>query len=538
MISLSLVQLAIGVVAIMINILLMVAVYRNDSRSATNRIFVWLGVVSSLWLVFMYSSVHPFFINYAEFMVRMTIFFATPMSFLFFLLAKNIPDKKFVLSKKVLYGFLGLVIAVMSVSLTPLVFSDVKIIEGSPAPVPGIALPLFVVLSSFFSIGAVYHLFVKYIKATGSVKKQLLFVNLGIGLMLGLIILTILVPAIFFEDNFFVPFAPVYLFTFLALTAFSILRYKLFDIKVIATEFAIIMLFCIIIFDGILSGSYGNMMYKFTIAIGIGILGASVVRSAYREVARQEKLTSLTHSLEKANIRLKELDQQKTEFLSIASHQLRTPLSIIKGYIELINDGAYGKPTKKLQTVLTNMDESNERLVKLVDEFLDITRIEQGRTKFSFEQSSINELVTGVVKELKDRAKSAGISIRSVRSDEIDTVYMDPEKVRHVVFNYIDNAIKYSADGKEIVVRVEYERNGCTFRVQDQGLGFNTTDHASFFQKFYRGENVKGTNVNGTGLGIYVCRKFIEAHGGHVWAKSDGLGKGSEFGFWIPEKSK
>lgn len=112
-------------------------------------------------------------------------------------------------------------------------------------------------------------------------------------------------------------------------------------------------------------------------------------------------------------------------------------------------------------------------------------------------------------------------------------VYCDEEKIRHVVFNFIDNAIKYSEVGN-IKVELYPENNGAAVRVRDNGLGFSKIDGANFFQKFYRGENVKGTNVNGTGLGLFVCSKFIEAHHGKVWAHSEGLGKGAEFGFWIP----
>ena len=229
----------------------------------------------------------------------------------------------------------------------------------------------------------------------------------------------------------------------------------------------------------------------------------------------------------------KKLDDSKTGFISIASHQLRTPLSIIKGYIELIKDGAYGKTTVKMVKTLDDMDASNERLVKLVDEFLDISRIEQGRTKFDFKQCDLRETISSVVAELKEKADEKCRQIIWMPPATECQANVDEEKIRNVVFNYIDNALKYSDCG-EVKVFLESENDGWNVRVRDNGLGFGKTDEASFFQKFYRGENVKGTNVNGTGLGLYVCRKFIEAHNGRVWAKSDGLGKGSEFGFWIP----
>jgi len=241
-------------------------------------------------------------------------------------------------------------------------------------------------------------------------------------------------------------------------------------------------------------------------------------------------------NLQYANIRLKELDQQKTEFLSIASHQLRTPLSIIKGYLELMLDGAYGKVNTKTKKIINDMDQSNERLVKLVDEFLDITRLEQGRTKYSFDTYNMVDMVTDVVKELKPRAKSKKIRVDWKPKTKKQDVYIDEEKIRNVIFNYIDNAIKYTEKG-HVHIDVAHKDDGVEVIVTDTGVGFGKEDEANFFQKFYRGKNVENTNVNGTGLGIYVCRKFIEAHGGHVWAHSAGSGKGSEFGLWLPDKT-
>lgn len=331
------------------------------------------------------------------------------------------------------------------------------------------------------------------------------------------------------------PWGNILVSIYVLLTAYAMLKYKFLDIRVVSAELFTGLLFIIFAIDVFLSKDPAEFIFRI-IALGFMVLfGLMLIRSVRHEVKRREETAKLAHSLEKANIRLQELDRQKTEFLSIASHQLRTPLSIIKGYIELIKDGAFGRTTKKTEKILDDMDESNERLVKLVDEFLDITRIEQGRTKFHFEQSSINDLITSVVDELKERAGDKKIKISWKPVKAIKHIVMDEEKIRHVIFNYIDNAIKYSEKGT-IKVSLEKEKGGYTIRVKDQGLGFEKEDYANLFQKFYRGKNVQGTNVNGTGLGIYVCRKFVEKHGGNVWGHSEGLGKGSEFGFWISGK--
>ncbi|MBT3948713.1 hypothetical protein HOF40_01355 [Candidatus Parcubacteria bacterium] len=315
---------------------------------------------------------------------------------------------------------------------------------------------------------------------------------------------------------------------------YAVTRHHLLGARVVGAEVLAGIANFVLISEIFLAKSMGELLVRIFFALVIGLISVLFIMAVRKEIRRREEVTRLAHSLEKANLRLQELDHQKTEFLSIASHQLRTPLSILKGYIELIEDGAYGKAPKKMRNILHDMDESNERLVKLVDEFLDISRIEQGRTKFVFDKNNFNDLISSVVSELVEKADEKKMKIlwRPSKTIGIASIF-DEDKIRHVVFNYIDNAIKYSKKGT-IKVSIEKEDEGITVRVKDNGLGFNKEDEVSFFQKFYRGKNVQGTNVNGTGLGIYVCRKFIERHKGHVWANSKGIGKGSEFGFWIP----
>ncbi len=314
---------------------------------------------------------------------------------------------------------------------------------------------------------------------------------------------------------------------------YAVSRHHLLGTKVIATEVLVGSTVFTMVMQIFFARSLFDIALRVVFAVVVAAIGLQLIKSVGKEVKRREEITQLAQSLEQANLRLQELDRQKTDFLSIAAHQLRTPLSILNGYIELIRDGGYGKVTKKMVEVLGNMDESNSRLVKLVDEFLNITRIEQGRTKFDFVKHNMADIVRSVEHELKDRAEQKGLKIDSILPKNSPAVTIDEEKIRHVLFNFVDNAIKYSLKGT-IMVSVRREDKSLVVEVKDRGFGFDKVDAANFFQKFYRGNNVKGTNVNGTGLGLYVCRKFIEAHQGKIWATSPGLGKGSVFGFSVP----
>ncbi len=385
---------------------------------------------------------------------------------------------------------------------------------------------------SLFFIAGFFVLFRYMRKSTGTVYNQTKSILIGYFFGSNLAMVTNLSFPWFgyFELNWLGQFFSTLVAVF---TTYAILRHQLLNIKVITTEFFLLLINSTLIIQFILSGTFSHFVINGTILGMVMLISYLLIQSVKNEVEQKDQMAKLADSLQRANVRLKQLDKQKTEFLSIASHQLRTPLSIIKGYIELIQDGAYGKITKDAFTVLKNMDESNERLVKLVDEFLNISRIEQGRTKFVFKEHDMSELIIPVVDELRQKAKEKSLDVVFEIPPTPARAVIDEEKIHHVIYNYVDNAIKYTPKGS-VCVRVKEENNGVTVLVQDTGLGFTDEDTPNFFNKFYRGKNVRGTNVNGTGLGIYVCKQFIEGHLGHVWAKSAGLGKGSEFGFWVP----
>lgn len=331
------------------------------------------------------------------------------------------------------------------------------------------------------------------------------------------------------------PFAYITGLIFPVMLFYAVTKHGLLGTKVIATEVVVGIAEFFVVMQIFFSDSPTQILESVLFALIIALVGFLFVQSVNREIVRRQEVTKLAQSLESANIRLQELDKQKTEFLSIASHQLRTPLSILKGYIELIKDGAYGKVGSQTVKALGDMDINNEHLVKLVDEFLDISRIEQGRAKYEFAAADICALIDSAMKDLKIKAEQKGLRIKWDCPKRISKVDCDQEKIHHVIFNFIDNAVKYSDKG---IVKVMFneEDEGMAVRVKDQGAGFEKKDEVNFFQKFYRGDNVKAAAVTGTGLGLYVCRKFIEAHNGRVWAHSAGPGKGSEFGFWLPLK--
>ena len=395
--------------------------------------------------------------------------------------------------------------------------------------------PLYFVYSShisvFFIVGLI-NLCKKMRRAEGVLRSQILYILAGYFFAANLAMVTNLMLPWFgyFELNWMGQFFSTIIAAF---TTYAILRHQLLDIKVIATEGFLLILNFFLVVQLVLSSSSQQLFINIFLVFAVAAVSYTLIKSVRNEVRRREEVTQLAVSLEKANTLLQEADKQKTEFLTMASHQLRTPLSILKGYIELIKDGTYGRVDKTMVKVLEDMDINNEHLVKLVDKLLDITRLEQGRTKYTFAMVNMCALIDEATNDLKIKAKEKKLKVQWVCPAQMPQIYCDQEKMHHVIYNFIDNALKYSEKGT-VRVMLEEQGGGVVFRVHDQGIGFEKSDENNFFQKFYRGDNVRTIGIDGTGLGLYVCRKFVEAHSGRVWARSDGLGKGSEFGFWIP----
>jgi signal transduction histidine kinase len=248
----------------------------------------------------------------------------------------------------------------------------------------------------------------------------------------------------------------------------------------------------------------------------------------------KQEVEKATEELRKANRELKKLDAAKSEFISIASHQLRTPLTVIKGYVSMLLEESFGQITLEERTSLTKIYESNERLIQLVENLLNISRIESGRLQFDFQSMQLEKLTDSVVEELSDSAKNKGLKLSYKKpSEPLPKTKIDEEKLRQVVMNLIDNAIKYTKKGS-VTVTLRKVGERIQFCVSDSGMGISKEDLTHLFKKFSRGEGTSVVHTEGTGLGLYVAKEMIRSHKGKIWAESDGEGKGSRFYFEIP----
>lgn len=250
----------------------------------------------------------------------------------------------------------------------------------------------------------------------------------------------------------------------------------------------------------------------------------------------QQQIDAATKELRKANAELQRIDDSKDEFVSMASHQLRTPLTSIKGYISMVLEGDAGELNREQRKLLQEAFTSSERMVGLIGDFLNVSRLQNGR--FSIDRSTavnLADLVAEEISNVDEIAKSRGIGIAYHKPAGFPVLYLDEDKIRQVIMNYLDNAVYYSPDSKVVTVRLYKSDGMAVMEVVDRGMGVPKSVQKRLFTKFFRADNAVKQRPDGTGIGLYLAKMVTTGHGGKVLFEST-EGKGSTFGFRLPIK--
>jgi signal transduction histidine kinase len=249
----------------------------------------------------------------------------------------------------------------------------------------------------------------------------------------------------------------------------------------------------------------------------------------------QQRIEEATKELRTNNAQLQRLDEAKDEFVSMASHQLRTPLTSVKGYISMVLEGDMGKITPTQRQVLGEAYTSSERMVHLINDFLNVSRLQTGKFMLELHAVDLSKIVVKEVESLQTTAKSRDLSIVYRKPSYFPTLYLDEGKIRQVLMNFIDNAIYYSHSGMKIEVKLEVVGGEVVVTVRDEGIGVPKEEQVHLFSKFFRASNARKQRPDGTGVGLFLAKKVVVAHGGKIIFES-AEGKGSVFGFRLPIK--
>lgn len=323
---------------------------------------------------------------------------------------------------------------------------------------------------------------------------------------------------------------------FVVFLAYLMIRYEVFKVKILATEALITGLGVLIISLLFVQKIEDVQAIAMGTLILTTVLGILLVRSVRKEVKQREEIEQLAVRLEKANNRLKVLDKMKSEFVSIASHQLRSPLTSIRGYASMLVEGSYGPIPPKAKEALERISESSKYMVNSVEDYLNVSRIESGNMKYEMSDFNLKDTASNVVDELRQTAIQKGLLL-TFRSDisSKGIVNADIGKTRQALHNLINNSLKYTERGSIVVSVGENKTTKRIFvTISDTGIGMSAETIDSLFAKFSRAKDANKTNISGTGLGLYVAKQMIEHMGGTITAKSDGPGKGSSFTLELP----
>ena len=509
--------------------------HKNSSRRKVNLFFVISAVMMFLWVDFAYLArlVGPNYNELALIFLRVA-WFATPLLFvsIYFLIVFYFKrNKKYSLLSKINFVS-GLTLAFVT-GLTDFVVKDVNFVYTTLNVVYGPLMVIFLGIIFFFIVSTVSVLIIEFLKIErrNRVKVEYLLFGILIFYLFNLVF-NIVLPIFFDLANFYWigDYSSIILLGFIF---YAIVKEELFGIKVILTE-VVVMIVSILLFINIFfSNNRFEYIWNSSLFIIFLFFGFFLIRSVLRRAKAKAKVSEYAKKLQEANERLQELDQQKTEFISFAAHQLRSPLTSVKGFASLILEGSFGKMPPKIENAIKNIFDSSGAMIRSVEDFLNITRMEQGRMDYDIENIDLYQVAQAVSNELHPSAyeKKLDLSI-SPKEEREFKVKADEGKTRHVIMNLVDNAIKYTKEGY-VKIELSKNKNGTVrLTVSDSGMGMSPKTIKKLFKKYSRSKSAH--DIQGTGLGMFIAKKIVEAQNGKIWAESPGEGQGSTFYLELP----
>lgn len=511
-------------------------------QSSTSRLFSLVTLSVSLWSINL-----AFFILNAD--LNNALFFANfyylaaaaiPILFFFFSIFFLNENLKFTFRHYLLLTpFLALFLAIL-IDKNFLVGSIFNDVYGKNVHFTGLHYGYYIFYFIFYVVSAYYQLLKKFfLERTNIEIAQLRFIIVGtlVSFALGMYF-NLILPAI--GNYTYIWLGPPFSLIMVLAIGYAVAKHHLFDVRVIATEIFTFVIWFLILIRIVIAETIEDKIINGSLFIFSIIFGTLLIRTTIQEVRTRERIEGLAKDLAKANEHLRQMEEQKSEFVSIASHQLRTPLTAIKGYASMILEGSFGPLSNQARGAVEKLFKSSQRLVGLVEDFLTVSRIERGKMQFDFMIVDLVTLAGEVVENLNLDAKDKGLTLTlQVESTGTYHVRGDLLKLKQVLTNVIDNAIKYTNRGfVRVLLSRSFENKKLRIAVSDTGagMGFNTILHLfkRFDEEISSNEGDK-VGMSPGGLGLYVSYQITKAHGGTIWAESEGVGKGSTFFIELPE---
>lgn len=340
------------------------------------------------------------------------------------------------------------------------------------------------------------------------------------------------------EDFYFAAYGPISTFIMVGCLSYVLIRKNSLRAKIIASEIFTISVVVILFSRLTVPQNSADFVFNGFLFVFSIVFGYLLTRSVAKEVDNREKISALADELAKSNEELKRLDEAKSEFISIASHQMRSPLTAVKGYISILLEGTFGRLTAGQIEALHKIFVSTEHLIKLIDDLLNLSQIESGRMRYDFKKINLLDIAKEVVEEQQPNVEKKKLRIIITEPPfVIPPVFADSDKMRQIILNLIDNSIRYTDKGGAEIRFYKKEVGGKEYLgmvIEDSGRGIEKDDIGHLFAKFVRAERTRKLYTEGSGLGLYVAKRIVDDHNGRIYAESDGAGKGSSFFVELP----
>ena len=401
--------------------------------------------------------------------------------------------------------------------------------------------PLYIFFTGYFWMWAIYAaivLFLTYREKTGQEALQLKYIMFSqIGFLGG--------GSVFFLTfNINIPPYPLILFSLYPLViTYAITEHRLFNIRIIATELLTFVIWIFLFARTILSTTLQDLIINGSLFVAVIFFGVLLIRSVMKEVEQREELERLNKEIEraygvekKARVELERLGEAKNQFIMATQHHLRTPLTAMMGYIDLLLTGSYGKISKKVRETLFKLQISTNRLIRTVNEILDISQFQLGKEVVQLKDDvDSGAILQEMYEELEMEAKTKGIYLKLQKpARPLPKIKADPEKLKMALYNVVDNAIKYTSKGG-VTLGAKVTDSKLQITIRDTGMGISKEKLPTIFGRlFERGKGAQKAFTTGRGIGMYITYQIIKAHKGKIWAESEGEGKGSTFFIELP----
>lgn len=527
----------------MVALFLVYVVYRDNPKKTLNRFYVWMTFLMLSWINFAYLprilgteyyAIGIFSLKFA--------WFVTPLFFISIYLVSVYLAQKQIKMRWItfLVVFTGIICS-LTAAFSDTIISGYQVINGVTTITYGSLMWIFLAGVSFSIIMTLMPIFT----SKGILKDRKIFLfYCGVFIFLFLNSIFNIILPIFLKDARFYFLGDYSTLVLLAFIVFAIVRHQLFNIKVVVAEILTFFIWAAVFIQIIAADTTKDRIFPIFLFMYVLIFGIFLIRSVKAEIRQREQTEKMEKQMEKAyqvekdaKEQLEKLAKVKNQFIMTIQHHLRTPLTSMRGYADLLLTGAYGKVPKKIEEVIRRFESSTTGLLKMVNDFLDITQFQMGKNVISLKDGvNLSSMLDGIVQDIKFEADKKGIELKLEKPESDCLINADESKLKAAIVNIFDNSVKYTEKGS-VAMSLKILQDKFIIQIKDTGMGIDKERLNKLFDNILeRSDESKKAFVSGRGIGLYLSKQIISAHNGKVWAESEGQGKGATFYIELPTK--